>query len=125
MDEVDGGAEVAMAGGLFSSMISLALIILIIVAWWKVFSKAGKPGWASIIPFYNLFVLLDIAGKPWWWFFLFFVPCLNIVFTILLMISVAKSFGKSALFGIGLTFLGFIFFPILAFGDAEYVGPQE
>ena len=105
-------------------IIYLAVIIVIIAAFWKVYAKAGKPGWAAIVPIYNLIVLLEIVGRPLWWFFLFLIPGVNFIIGIIVYIDLAKSFGKSAGFGIGLLLLGFVFFPILGFGDAEYQGPQ-
>jgi len=101
-------------------LIELALLVAIIAGLWKVFTKAGKPGWASIIPIYNGIVLLEIAGKPLWWIILFFIPCVNIVIAILVAFEVAKNFGKGAGFGLGLAFLPFVFYPILGFGDARY-----
>jgi uncharacterized protein DUF5684 len=101
-------------------LVYLAVIVLCIVGMWKVFTKAGQPGWASIIPIYNLIVLLQIAGKPLWWVVLFFIPIANIIVSILMSITLAEKFGKGVGFGIGLAFLGFIFFPILGFGDARY-----
>lgn len=97
-----------------------ALMVLVIAGFWKVFVKAGKPGWASIVPIYNAFVLLDIAGKPAWWFILFLIPLVNIVIAFIVSIAIAKRFGKGTGFGIGLALLGFIFYPILGFGDAQY-----
>lgn len=110
-------------GGLIGSLISLAICVLLIVSFWKVFTKAGRPGWACLIPFYNLYVLIKVAGRPGWWFLLFLIPFVNFVIGIIISLDVAKNFGKSALFGVGLIFLGFIFYPILAFGDAKYQGP--
>ena len=101
-------------------IIYLAVLILQLVATWKVFVKAGQPGWASIIPFYNIYVLMLVAGKPGWWLILTFIPLVNIVIWIIASIAVAENFGKGAGFGIGLVFLSFIFFPILAFTDAQY-----
>lgn len=103
-------------------IIYLAAIVLIVVALWKIFSKAGQPGWASIIPFYNTYVLLLIAGKPGWWLILMFIPFVNIIIDILMSVGLAQSFGKGTGFAIGLIFLPFIFLPILAFGDAQYQG---
>jgi hypothetical protein len=85
-------------------LIVIAICALMIVSVWKVFTKAGKPGWACLIPFYNFIVLLEILNRPWWWMFL------------------AKAFGKKPEFGFGIFFLCFIFYPILAFGDAKYLG---
>ncbi len=104
-------------------LLDIVLIVLMIASMWKVFTKAGKPGWAAIVPFYNIIVLLEIVGRPWWWLLLMFVPLLNFVIAIIVYIDLAKSFGKGAGFAIGLLLLPFIFFPILAFGDAEYLGP--
>ena len=87
------------------------------------FTKAGQPGWAAIVPVYNLIVLLQIVGRPLWWILLMLIPLVNFVIAILVYIDLAKSFGKSTGFGIGLVFLSFIFFPILGFGDARYIGP--
>ena len=110
--------------GLLFFAVEIAIIVAIIAGFWKVFVKAGKPGWAAIIPIYNAIVLLEIAGKPLWWIILFFIPIVNIVVAVLVGISVAKKFGKSDAFGIGLGLLGFIFFPILGFGDAQYQGAK-
>jgi hypothetical protein len=100
----------------------LALIVLIIASMWKIFTKAGKPGWACLIPFYNLYVLVEIGGKPGWWLVLYFIPVVNIVISILVLVGVAQNFGKGAGFAIGLIFLPMIFYPILAFSDTQYVG---
>jgi Family of unknown function (DUF5684) len=103
-----------------------ALVILFYLAtMWKVYEKAGKPGWAAIVPIYNTIVLLQIGGKPVWWILLFLVPLVNIVIAIIMHIGVARGFGKGVGFGWGLALLGFIFFPILAWGDAEYQGPPS
>jgi hypothetical protein len=105
--------------GLFM-IVYLALIVFLIVTMWKIFTKAGKPGWASLIPFYNIFVMLDIAGKPGWWFLLFFIPVVNLVIGILVMVGLATNFGKGGGFVAGLILLPIIFYPILAFGSAQY-----
>ncbi len=107
---------------MLGTLIWLAVVVLMIVSLWKVFNKAGKPGWAAIIPIYNLLVLLEIVRKPVWWIILFFIPIANLVVSILVYIELAKAFGQSAGFGLGLVFLPFIFFPILGFGSARYVG---
>ena len=110
-----GGSSVA---GVFGLLIAL----LMIVAMWKVFAKAGQPGWASIIPIYNLYIWCKIVGRPAWWIILMLIPFVNIIVAIVLCIDMAKSFGKAAGFGIGLVFLGIIFLPILGFGSAQYQG---
>lgn len=117
MESSGGGAA-----GLIVSLIYVAVAVLMIASLWKVFAKAGKPGWAAIIPIYNYVILLQIVNKPIWWIVLFCVPVVNFVIAILVMIELAKAFGKSAGFGIGLAFLGPIFLPMLAFGDAQYQG---
>lgn len=98
----------------------LAVIVFVIAAWWKVFTKAGKPGWAAIVPIYNLIVILEIAGKPLWWILLMLIPLVNIIVGIIVYVAFARNFGKGVGFALGLIFLGFIFFPILAWGDAVY-----
>ena len=106
-------------------IIQLAIIALAIVGIWKAFEKAGQPGWAAIIPFYNVYIMTKIAGRPGWWVLLFFIPIVNIVIAIILSIDIAKSFGQGTGFGVGLALLGFIFWPILGFGDARYQGPPQ
>ncbi len=98
-------------------------IILIIVAQWKIFQKAGKPGWACLIPIYNIIVLLEIIKKPVWWIFLFFVPFVNIIIGIVMVYNLSKAFGKGTGFTLGILFLPFIFLPILGFGKSVYAQP--
>lgn len=102
-------------------MVVFIMAILVIVGWWKIFTKAGVAGWKSIIPIYNIYVLITkIIGKPWWWLLLLCIPILNLAMTVLINLELAKAFGKGILFALGLTFLGFIFYPILGFGDSTY-----
>jgi Family of unknown function (DUF5684) len=115
-------SEDGAAGGAGGSIVGLLVAVLVIAGMWKVFTKAGKPGWAAIIPIYNLIVLLQIAGKPLWWILLFFIPVVNIVVIAMIWISVAKAFGKGTGFALGLLFLSPIFVPILGFSDAKYIG---
>lgn len=112
-------------GGLgFGYYLFLLLVsVFSIVCLWKVFVKAGKPGWAAIIPIYNIITELEIIGRPWWWLLLLFIPLVNIVIGIIVIFDLAKVFGKSTGFGFGLLFLSVIFMAILAFGDAKYLGP--
>lgn len=125
-EEIDPAvAGALMAALLVPLLIGLALSILMIAGQWASFTKAGKPGWAAIVPIYNVIVMLEIAGKPLWWIVLMLVPFVNIVMIILISIAFAKSFRKGDGYGIGLALLPFIFFPMLGFGDAKYVGPQE
>jgi hypothetical protein len=99
------------------------LIIFLIVAEWKVYEKAGQPGWAVLIPFYNFYILLKIVGKPGWWLLLLFVPFVNLVIGVYVIHLLSKSFGHDIGFTLGLIFLSFIFYPILGFGDSKYIGP--
>ncbi len=101
----------------------IAIIILLIASWWTIFSKAGQPGWACLIPIYNIIVFLNVIGKPWWWLILFIIPFINIIFVIWSLNLLSKSFGKNEGFTVGLLLLNIIFIPILAFGDAKYKGP--
>lgn len=104
-------------------VICVGIAVFMIATMWKIFQKAGKPGWASIVPVYNSIVLLEIVGKPIWWIIMFFIPLVNIVFAVWATNMLSKSFGKSEGYTIGLLFLGIVFFPMLAFGDAKYIGP--
>jgi Family of unknown function (DUF5684) len=103
-------------------VVYIAVIALYIAEVWIVFTKAGRPGWAAIIPIYNTYVLMKIAGRPGWWLLLLLIPIVNVVILIIVAIDVAKAFGKGAGFGVGLFFLPIIFYGILAWGDARYQG---
>jgi len=114
---------IGLIGGLCGGLIGLAISAFYLIAMWKVYTKAGKPGWAVLIPIYNTYVLLEIVGREWWWLLLLFIPIVNIVVLIVVLFDLAKSFGKGTGFGFGLLFLSWIFIPILGFGDAKYMGP--
>lgn len=116
----DTGGAAAAAFGTGFMIVWLAIAILMIASMWKVFVKAGKPGWAAIIPIYNFVVLCEIAGKPAWWVVLLFIPVVNFIIIIILSIALAKKFGKGTGYGLGLAFLGVIFYPMLGFGSAQY-----
>lgn len=105
-------------------IIGLLLSIFGIVCLWKIYTKAGQPGWAAIIPFYNIFVLLKIVGRPVWWFFLLLIPFVNFIIIFIVIFDLAKSFGKQWVYGLGLLFLPIIFYPMLAFGSSQYTGPS-
>lgn len=96
--------------------------LLELIGIWKVFTKAGHPGWACIIPIYNYYTFCKVAGRPGWWVILAFIPLVNIIVGIIVLIDVAKAFGKGTGFGLGLIILGFLFFPILGFGSSRYQG---
>jgi Family of unknown function (DUF5684) len=113
----------AWAGVLVGSLVSFAIAVFLIACVWRVFTKAGQPGWAAIVPFYNTYVMLKMVGRPGWWLVLFFIPVVNIVIAIMVYIDVARAFGKGGGFTVLLILLPFIGWPILAFGDAMYRGP--
>lgn len=115
---LDQGQVLAMS--MPAIIIGLLFGVFMIICLWKIFTKAGQPGWASLIPLYNTYIMLKIAGKPGWWLLLLFIPFVNFVIMILAMIGLANNFGKGGGFAVGLIFLGIIFFPILAFGSAQY-----
>jgi hypothetical protein len=118
MDSDVGGAFAS--GGLM--MFYVAIMVLTFLISWKVFEKAGKPGWAAIIPIYNMVVLLEIVDKPIWWLLLFFVPVANIIVALIVYMELAKRFGQGVPFAIGLLLLPVVFMAILAFGSAQYLG---
>ena len=101
----------------------LAFVVFLVVCQWKIYTKAGQPGWACIIPIYNYYILLKIVGKPGWWLLLLLIPFVNIIFAIWVTNMLSKSFGKDEGFTVGLLLLGIVFYPILAFGSARYLGP--
>ena len=105
-------------------VIIIAITVLTIIAMWKIFTKAGKPGWGSLIPCYSTYCLFDIAWGNGWLFLLGFVPCVNFVVMIMLYFKLAKAFGKGTGFGFGLVFLNTIFVLILGFDNSQYIGPQ-
>lgn len=117
--DADAGGGVGIIGGLFA----LAFIALMVVSMWKIFTKAGQPGWAALVPIYNIVVLLKIVGKPLWWIIGMLIPIVNFIVAILVTVELAKAFGKGVGFAVGLLLLGFVFFPLLAFSDAKYTAP--
>lgn len=120
---VQGDEAVAFAFLLIFGLIYLGLLIFIVAVYWKILTKAGEDGWKCLVPFYNGWVYAEIVGRPGWWGLLLFVPLVNIVFSILLAIDLAKSFGKDPAFAVGIVLLGPVFMGILAFGSAQYLGP--
>lgn len=112
----------------------LAILVFNIIVNWIIFTKAGQPGWAILIPVFNLLVMLRVAGKPWWWIFIFLAfpvflipilgqivyPIVILVFMIMMFHGISKNFGQGAGFTVGLIFLGTIFRAILAFGKYEW-----
>ena len=122
-EDISGSGGLLAAGcGAIMGLVWLLVAVAVIAGLWKVFVKAGKPGWAAIVPIYNIIVMLEIVGKPIWWIVLMLIPIVNIVVAVIISIALAEKFGKSAAYGIGIALLGFIFIPMLGFGDARYQG---
>ena len=127
----DYGNYDALGGGLLAGLgvgtmlFYLVIIVLYIAGFWKIFEKAGKPGWAAIIPIYNTIVIAEIVGKPvWWGIVAALVPCVNVVFSIWLLNLLMKSFGKEVPLWTILTVLfGFVTIPVIGFGSDKYIGP--
>lgn len=119
----DASGIIAGVIGLIIFLIYIALIVVVVAGMWKMFVKAGQPGWGALIPIYNIYLLCQIVGRPGWWTLLFFVPFVGIVIAIIVCIDLAKSFGRGTGTAIGLILVGFVFIPILGFGQAEYQGP--
>ena len=129
-------ASGAAAAGLFAffaiyMVVVFAVLALVIAGLWKIFVKAGKPGWAAIVPIYNIYTLIEIVGRPTWWLALLllaFVPVIGSLAVLAVMFilywDLAKSFGKDIGFAIGLTLLSPVFIPMLGFGSAQYIGPM-
>ena len=115
-----GNSDLLGGMGAIGIIISLAVSIFYIFVIWKIFEKAGLPGWGAIIPIYNVYLFLKVAKRPGWWLLLYFIPLVNLIIMIIVIFDIAKNFGKSTGFGFGLLFLSFIFYPILAFGSAKY-----
>jgi len=120
---INNNSEAVNAGmfGGFLALFYTAIISLMLVSMWKIFVKAGKAGWASLVPIYNTIVMLEIAKLPFWYIFLMFVPIVNIVIGVIVAVKIAKAFGKEKGFVLGMLFLPLIFYPILAFGKSEYI----
>ena len=123
-DSGTNAAGNALAAGIAGTMgiVWLVILVVMVAALWKIFVKAGEPGWAAIIPIYNIIVLLKIVNRPVWWIVLFLIPLVNVIMMFVVAFDVAKVFGKGAGFALGMIFLSFIFCPILGFGSAKYLG---
>ena len=101
-------------------IIPLIVMVLMIAGLWKVYSKAGKPGWASIVPIYNLIVWIQIVKKPLWWIILCCIPLVNLYPAVVMTHRISRSFGKGVGTTIGLIFLPYVFYPMLGFGSAKF-----
>lgn len=128
MDINSSAFDFAVLGAAFGVYAAIGSVIgiLTIIAMWRIFAKAGKPGWAAIIPIYNIVVMFQIVGLNPWLLLLYLIPFVNIVagiiLAIMLCIRLARAFGKSSGFAVGLIFLNTIFILILGLGDSKYVG---
>lgn len=116
-----GGSMAASAGYL---LLAVAVAALLVASSWKVAVKTGHPGWAVLIPIYNVYVLTRAVGRPAWWIALMFVPGVNLVAAAVLLVDLARSFGKDIGFALGLILLHPLFMAVLGFGSAQYVGPS-
>jgi Family of unknown function (DUF5684) len=129
--DADAAAGGIMAGLVIYLVVVLVIAVITIIGMWKVFEKAGQPGWAAIVPFYNMYILnSEIAKKEPMWFILYIVGAvicgpLALIAIIVINLAVAEKFGKGAGYGIGLSFLPFIFYPMLGFGSARYRGGRR
>lgn len=122
------------AGAAVMFLLMIAFYVLIVIGLWKTFVKAGHPGWAAIIPFYNMYIWVKIAGRPTWWFWamlvgalLAWIPILGWiliigvwVMSLFLALDVAKNFGQGTGFGILLWLFSGIMYLVLGFGNYEY-----
>lgn len=115
--ELSAGALIAL------SLFGLAVSVVLIVAMWRIFTKANQPGWAAIVPIYNTIVLLRIVGRPWWWLLLMLIPLVNIILVFIIYIDLARSFGKGTGFGVLMVFFPYVCILILGFSSARYLGP--
>ena len=131
MDNIDTATDILMTllAGLITAYLAIVIpiVLIAIVAIWRIFTKAGQPGWAVLIPFYNIYVYSQVVKRPGWWMLLYFASIIPVVGSLaVLFVSIidnlrlAKLFGKSSGFGVGIILLGVVFLPILAFGDADY-----
>jgi len=119
----DGGGFLAAIYSLTFSCVGLLLFLAIVAGLWQIFTKAGEAGWKAIIPIYNIWILLEIVGRPGWWIILFFIPLVNIVIWILVSLDLSKSFDHGTGFGIGLWLFPWLFYNILGWGESQYYGP--
>lgn len=111
--------------GVIFMIIYLVVLVLLIVSLWKLFTKAGKPGWAAIIPIYNSVVMCEIAGRPLWWVVLLFIPLVNIVVGAILGLEFVRAYGKDTAFQVLSIFFPYVIYPIMGFSkNTKYVGPK-
>lgn len=108
----------------FVNLLEFIIAVIIIIAVWKIFTKAGEPGWNALIPFYNIYKLFKISMGNGWFFLMLFIPIANVVAAFLLAYNLARAFGKSTGFAVGLFLLQPVFMMILGYSNAQYLGPK-
>jgi hypothetical protein len=118
--DADLGRQSQRELGLVAVVTSFVMTLFALAGLGATFTKAGKPAWAAIVPIYNVVLLLKLAGRPQWWLLLLCIPFVNLFVFLVVSIDIAHNFGKRAAFGLGLTFFGFVFYPLLGFGSAHY-----
>lgn len=112
-------------GSIVVLLIYLVVLVAVIAGTWKTYEKANEPGWAAIIPIYNFYVMIKIGGNPWWYLLLMLIPVVNIFISAKVFVDLVKAFDQGLGFGLGLWILPFVFFPILGFGEYEYIGTPQ
>lgn len=122
MSEYNDITGKTQAAGMFSGLVGFAVFIIVLIGTWKVYQKAGQPGWAAIIPIYNLYILFKISWGKGLYILLLLIPLVNVVILYLTVYKLALSFGKGIGYSLGLILLPMVFFPMLGFGDATYLG---
>lgn len=113
-------AQSSSGGSTLPLIVTLVITLIAIVGWWKLFSKAGYPGFLALIPLVNVVVYIMVGGRPWWWIILMLIPFINIIILFLVHLSVAERYGQGVLYAFGLFFLMPVFAIILGFGPFEY-----
>ena len=134
--QASGNGEAALAAGLVAffaafAFVFIAIGLVVVVGMWKTFDKAGQPGWAAIVPFYNLVVMFRIGGQSGWFalsYLLNFIPIIGTLAFLGIIIwnhvNISKRFGQGVGFAIGLVLLAPIFWLILGFGSSKYLAEQ-
>lgn len=106
--------------------VGLLITFLQVAGFWMVFAKAGEPGWAAIVPIYNIYVLVKISNNEWWWLLVFLIPLIQIVAIVKIQLNVASEFDQGTGFAVGLILLPIVFYPLLGVGDYQYdAGPPS
>jgi hypothetical protein len=118
----NSSSKVSPIWGIGMMIILLAIVVLMVASIWMMFVKAGKPGWACLVPLYNIIVWLSIIGRPWWYLFFLVFPVTAVILWAIIVFGTARSFNRSILFVLGVTFLPFIFIPVLGFSSSDYIG---